>query len=276
MPSEVSAETNGAERRRWNDARWAAVWPKRERLTDQVTAFVLAAASLQAGERVLDVGSGGGKLSLAAARVVGPAGAVVGADLSVPLTKLAAARASEAGAENVAFRVADVQTDPVEGGPFDAALSQFGVMFFDEPLTAFRNIRAQLKPGGRLAFACWQANERNPWFFGSAIAELLPPPLEPAPGKSATGPFSLADPERTAGLLRAAGFDDVRRSAHELSVDAPPESIVDDVQFVLMGVPAATLPAVRAAADEHLHQFVLSPGLSRFPLAFQVFEAASA
>ncbi len=275
MSSEVMAETNEAERRRWNDERWAAVWPKRERLTDAVTAFVLDAVALRVGESCLDVGCGGGKMSLAAARIVGAEGAVVGADISTPLCRLAARRAVDAGAENVSFCVVDMQTETVEGGPFDVALSQFGVMFFDEPVTAFRNIRAHLKPGGRIAFACWQASEKNLWFFASAIAELLPPPPTPAPGKSQAGPFALADPERTVGILRAAGFREIRRTAHELAVDAPQDSLVDDAQLTLMGVPADRLPVVRAAVDDHMRQFVLSPALSRFPLAFQVFEATN-
>ena len=268
-------ETNELERRRWNDERWAALWPKRERLTDAVTPFVLDAAALRAGERVLDVGSGGGKLSIAASTLVGPDGAVVGADVSAPLAALAVQRARAAAAANVSFTVVDVQTGEVPGAPFDVVVSQFGVMFFDEPETAFANIHAHLKPDGRLAFACWQAPERNPWFFAPAIAELLPPPPALAPGKSPTGPFALADALRTIGILESAGFADVRRTTHELTVDAPPDSVVDDVQLTLMGAPDDSLEAIRAAIDRHMQQFVISPGHSRFPLAFQVFEARS-
>jgi SAM-dependent methyltransferase len=268
-------ETNEVERQRWNDERWAALWPKRERLTDAVTAFVLDAAALRPGERVLDVGCGGGKTSLAAARAVGVEGAVVGADLSTPLSVLASRRAGEAGAENVTFCVVDMQSDTVDGGPFDVALSQFGVMFFDEPVTAFANIRAHLKPGGRIAFACWQTGERNPWFFASAIADLLPPPLSPAPGKSPTGPFSLGDTAQTASILRSAGFLEVRSTVHDLAVDAPQDSIVDDAQLAFMGVPVDKLAIARTAVDHHMQQFVLSPVLSRFPLAFQVLQATN-
>ena len=64
---------NELEHRRWNDDYWTSVWPKRERLTDEVTGYVLAAASLEPGERVLDIGYGGGRTSLAAAKAVGPA-----------------------------------------------------------------------------------------------------------------------------------------------------------------------------------------------------------
>jgi SAM-dependent methyltransferase len=268
-------ETNQAERQRWNDERWAAMWPRRERLTDEVTAFVLDAAALAPGQRVLDVGCGGGRTSLAAAQAVGAEGSVVGADLSTPLTALANRRAAEAGAENVTFRVVDMQTDTVEGGPFDVALSQFGVMFFDEPVTAFANIRSHLKPGGRIVFACWQTADRNPWFVAPAIAELVPQPPPPAPGKSPTGPFALGDPARTTGILRSAGFLEVHRTAHEITVEAPPDSVVDEAQLVLMGVPDDKIAVAHTAVDEYMRQFVLSPTLSRFPLAFQVFQATN-
>ena len=168
--------TNELERRRWNDERWTAAWPKREAITDAVTTFVLEAAAPQPGERVLDVGCGGGNLTLAAAAAVGVQGAVVGADLSESLSALARRRAGEAQASNVTICLADMQAEMVDGGPFDVAVSQFGVMFFDAPAAAFANIRAHLRPGGRIAFACWQSMERNPWFVAPAIAEFVPPP----------------------------------------------------------------------------------------------------
>ena len=267
--------TNEVERQRWNDERWASLWPKRERLTDAVSAFVLDAAALSPGERVLDVGCGGGKTALAAGLAVGAKGAVIGADISVPLTELATRRAAEAGATNVEFRVLDMQTDTVGGQAFDVALSQFGVMFFDDPITAFGNVRAHLRPGGRIAFACWQAGERNPWFFAPAIAELLPPPPAPAPGKAPTGPFALADAERTSGILRSAGFGDVRCTAHEFAIEAPQDSVVDEAQLAFMGVPPDKLAAAQVLVAEHMGQFALSPTLSRFPLAFQVFQATN-
>ena len=128
----------------------------------------------------------------------------MGADISAPLLELARARGEAQGARNVSFVVADVQRETVPGGPFDAAVSQFGVMFFDEPETAFANIRRQLVGGGRLGFACWRAPDLNPWFPGPALAGIVPPPPPPAPGKSPTHPFSLADPEHTAGFSRRA------------------------------------------------------------------------
>lgn len=268
-------EINEAERRRWNDERWASLWPKRESMTDAVTPFVLEAAALQERERVLDIGSGGGRLSLAAARIVGGEGAVVGADLSGPLGTLARERAAEASAANVEFRTLDMQTDSLPVDPFDVAVSQFGVMFFDDPIAAFGSIRAHLTPAGRIAFACWQRLEDNRWHFASAIKALLPPAPPSAPGAVPPGPFAFADPERTKGILLAAGFTDVRRTAHELSVDVPQNSMFDDIQLSLMGIPAEHHDAARAAVAEYLEQFAVTPGGARIPLAFQIFTARS-
>ena len=161
-------------------------------------------------------------------------------------------------------------------GSVRCGLSRFGVMFFDEPVTAFRNIRAQLAPGGRLAFACWQALERNPWFFASAVADYVPPPPPPAPGKSPTGPFALADPGRTSEILSEAGFVEIARTEHELAVEVPQDSVVDDAQLRFIGVSADQLAAARAAVDDYLGQFALSPTRSRFPLAFQIFQGRNA
>ena len=85
-------------------------------------------------------------------------------------------------------------------------MSQFGVMFFDEPVVAFTNVVKHLRSGGRLGFACCQTLDRNPWFVGPVLAAFVaaPPPL--APGKSPTGPFALRNPDRVHQILQDAGF----------------------------------------------------------------------
>jgi SAM-dependent methyltransferase len=267
--------TNEAERTRWNDERWAAIWPKRERLTDQVTSRLLDAAALAPAERVLDIGCGGGRATLAAARRVGAGGAVTGADLSAPLLALAERRARDAGAGNVEFHELDMQTASVPGAPYDVAISQFGVMFFDEPVTAFTNIRAGLRPGGRIAFACWQSVSQNPWMFSAALRELFPSPPEPPPGKSATGPFSLADPAHTSRILAEAGFEGIRRTPIEMAIEGQQDAVYDEDQLAINSVPEERRPQVHAAVVAHLAQFAIGDGRFRFPLAYQVFQAAN-
>jgi SAM-dependent methyltransferase len=266
---------NEMERERWNDERRTTVWPKRELLTDEVTPLLLAAASPQPGERIVDVGCGGGRSSLAAGRAVGAEGAVVGVDVSRGLLRLAEERRQSAGAANLSFVLADAQTDSFPGGPFDAAISQFGVMFFDDPVAAFANIRSQLRPGGRLAFACWQPLHANPWFFLDAVSPFVPPAPPPEPGSVATGPFVLADPVRTTAILEDAGFARVAHEAHELEAEAPEDSVLDDLQLSSLRVPEERLGEARAAAREHLAQFRISEGRWRFPIAFFIFTAST-
>jgi SAM-dependent methyltransferase len=269
------ADTNAAERRRWNDEYWASVWPKREQLTSAVTGFLLGHLGLSEGEKVLDIGSGGGTATVAAGHLVGDRGLAVGADISVPLVDFARQRALDQQVGNVSFLVADVQHDDIPGAPFDVAMSQFGVMFFDAPELAFANIRRQLVPGGRLGFACWQSVEKNPWFVGPALEGYVTPPPAPMPGKSATGPFSLSDPARVADILTSGGWKGVERDPRELVVEVDREAIVDDRQLTFLGVPEASFEQARHSVDEHLEPLTGGDGRIQAPLSIQVFTATA-
>lgn len=266
-------DANQQERRRWNDDQWATMWPKRERLTDQVTPFLLDALALQPGEVVVDIGCGGAKAALAAASAVGAGGAVVAVDISKPLLALARKRAAEAGAGNVSFVEGDAQQDSLGAGGYDVAMSQFGVMFFDDPVAAFANVCSHLRPGGRIGFACWQSVDRNPWFVGPVLAAFVPPPPPPAEGKSPSGPFTLAEFDRVAEILTKAGFSDVDRTTHDLVVSAPGEAVMDDAQLVFLGVDPAAMAEAQAAVRRHLAKFGDPDGECRFPVAFQVVTA---
>ncbi|HYB26117.1 MAG TPA: methyltransferase domain-containing protein [Solirubrobacteraceae bacterium] len=270
----AATDSNEAERRRWNDCAWAAAWPKREQLTTAVTDVLLTQTGLQPGDAVLDIGTGGGVAALAAARIVGE-GKVVGADISAPLIALASGRGEAQSATNVSFVVADLQHETVPGGPFDAAISQFGVMFFDEPTTAFANIRRQVAGGGRLGFACWQALDLNRWFPGPALAGIAPPPPPPGPGKSPTHPFSLSDPHHTAGILEASGWREVNTSRHELLVTVDRDTIVDDEALGFFGVPADAIGDAWQAIERQLAPITRDDGLIDAPLAFHIFTATA-
>ena len=266
---------NEAESRRWNDPGWAGSWPKREQLTAGVTPYLLKAIDARSGQRVCDIGSGGGVLTLALADEVGPAGEVVGLDISAPLTELATRRAAEAGVANARFAQLDVQTDGFDGTPFDIAVSQFGVMFFDEPTKAFTAIRRLLRPGGRLVFACWQSVERNPWHTATALRKMLPAPPTPAPGKSPVSPFALGDDEYVGEILEAAGFNGVQATPHSITLPAPAEAVVDVSLLAFMGVPSESLDEAQGLVERHLGQFSAGPGRFDFPLAFWIVEAAA-
>ena len=187
---------------------WATNADRYTRMLADFGDIVATAAAYAPGERVLDVGCGNGDLTLAAARAVGESGSVHGVDLSPAMLSVSASRAADAGLRNVSFAAADAATFQPDPAGFDAVVSRFGVMFFDDPTTAFAHIRSLMAPGGRLAFVCWQDLFANDWMIvpGAAVAEVLPLPVGDDP--TAPGPFAFADADRIAGILAAAGFTD--------------------------------------------------------------------
>jgi SAM-dependent methyltransferase len=265
-------ESNDAERRRWNDPVWVARWLHRQALTSEVSGYLLDSVAPAAGERILEIGSGAGRATLVLAAAV-PRGAVTGADISRPLSELARQRAEDSGVANVSFVVADAQHDTIPGAPFDAATSQFGVMFFDEPVRAFANIRRHVLPGGRLVFVCWQQASRNPWMVTEILAPFMPPPAEPPPGKRRPGPFSLADREETRALLEAAGWEDVASQDHDLTARVSRETLFEDDALSLYGVAEEDHDRARKAVDARLAQLKRGDGRYDAPLAFRIVTA---
>ncbi len=162
-----------------------------------------------AGESVLDVGCGFGETSLELARAVGPRGAVLGIDVCEPFLDVARDDARAAGLANVRFQNADAQVERFEP-TFDVCFSRFGTMFFQGPVAALENLRAALRPEGRLLMLVWRRTDENEWAsLPKRIARAhLPPPPDQAP-TCGPGPFSMADPTAVREILGAAGWHDV-------------------------------------------------------------------
>jgi len=106
--------------------------------------------ALQAGERAVDVGSGAGIDSLIAARMVSPAGHVVGVDMTADMLGKARAAAAEAGLTNVEFREGYGEALPVEDGWADVVISNGVLNLMPDKRTALEEMARVLKPGGRL------------------------------------------------------------------------------------------------------------------------------
>ena len=94
-----------------------------------------------------------------------PPNRAVGVDLSRPLVELARRRARAAKIANTEFVIADAQTHDFAAGTFDVLISRFGLMFFDDPVRAFTNIRRSLNDDGRAAFVSWQGLHANEWLM---------------------------------------------------------------------------------------------------------------
>ncbi len=117
----------------------------------------------QPGERVLDVACGTGDLACGLAEAVGPAGEVVGVDLSQAMVDAAAARAAEACVANVRFERMDAQSLALPDAAFDVVTCCFGLMYLPDPELALAQMRRVLRPGGRLGLAVWGERRRCAW-----------------------------------------------------------------------------------------------------------------
>ncbi len=176
----------------------------------------MSALSPKSGERIADIGCGTGQTSLDLARAVGTSGAVLGIDISALALEAAQQRARHC--QQLTFARHDAQTYPFEPGTFDAAFSRFGVMFFSDPVAAFKNIRSGLKRGGRLAFVCWRSEEENDVDevpLRAARPFLIP---QPTLNPDAPGPFSFANRGRVQKLLTDAGFVSIEIVPHDQMV----------------------------------------------------------
>jgi ubiquinone/menaquinone biosynthesis C-methylase UbiE len=141
--------------------RWDAV---RDAQLAAATELMLDLAGLRAGSRVLVVAAGAGAEALAAARRVGPTGAVLATDVAPGMVRAAAEAAGEAGLTNVEVRLMDAERIDLEPGSFDAVVSRLGLMFFPRLGRALRGVRRVLVPGGRLAAIVYSRPEANPIF----------------------------------------------------------------------------------------------------------------
>lgn len=238
------SNTNAQQREYWNGPggeRWSKAQDRIDRHLGLITEALMAHAAPQTGERVLDIGCGGGTTALSIRERIGPEGAVTGIDISAPNLGVARARA-HAGMADVTFIEADAATydfQPV----FDLAFSRFGVMFFEDPARAFANIRKALAAGGRLAFVCWRAFRENEWAFApyESALDLLPPQEPMAP--DAPGPFAFADRERLEPILAQAGFRDIAIKPHDTTMNMG--ATVEDAVTEALTIG----PLARAAAE---------------------------
>jgi SAM-dependent methyltransferase len=188
--------------------RWLSHVDSFEEMIAPVGAALLERADYQRGERVVDVGCGGGISSRAIAQQVAPSGSVVGVDISAALIGESQRRAQTAGLSNCSFVQADAAVASIPGAPFDRLHSRFGSMFFPEPAVAFQNLGKMLRSGGRADFAVWAPAQNSPWV--SELMGVLRRHIDmPKPEPRAPGPFALDDPDYFGSLLRGGGFTDL-------------------------------------------------------------------
>jgi arsenite methyltransferase len=177
-------------------------------------------ADLHDGEKVLDLGSGGGIDVILSARRVGPAGHAYGLDMTKEMLELARRNAAEAGVANVTFLQGLIEEIPLPDASIDVVISNCVINLSTDKPSVLREIGRVLRPGGRIGIS-------------DVVAEDRLEPDQRAERGSYVGCIAgaLSTSEYTDGL-RAAGFEDVS---------------VDFTHEVADGMHGAIVKAVKAA-----------------------------
>ena len=190
---------------------WVAYDALMEAMLKPIGETVLDVFQFLPRARALDIGCGCGHPTLSLATRIGPGGSVTGVDISAPMLSVARelTATNEHKGASINFLEVDAQVHPFEPENFEHVFSRFGVMFFEDPIAAFRNIHHALTASGTLAFCCWQSRTVNPFMTvpAQAALELLPPPPEMPP--RAPGPFAFAEPDYVDAILSQSGFSDI-------------------------------------------------------------------
>jgi SAM-dependent methyltransferase len=207
QPSFDAAKYKDAQREQWNKdgAAWRRWTPTLERWYGEATRHMLDLARIQPGQRILDVAAGAGEPAVSAAERVGPGGYVLATDISEGIVELALQVARERGLKQIETRAMDGEKLDLADASFDAVLCRLGLMYMPHPVTALREWRRVLRPGGRVAVAVFSTPDRNTW--GALPASIirrraqLPPPVPGQPG-----PFSIGGAGLLEDMLHEAGF----------------------------------------------------------------------
>jgi SAM-dependent methyltransferase len=207
------------------------------------TDLLLADCSSGSVSRVLDIGCGTGDTTLAAARRLGPKAECLGIDISEPMIEVARAQAEKAGL-SARFLCADAQTHSFAPAVFDWVVSRFGVLFFDDPVRAFTNLRRAARDSAQLRFVAWRSPAENPFMTTAerAVAPLLPP-VPPRP-PDAPGQFSFASRERVSGILERSGWTDIQTRPIDVECAMPETELVR--YFTKLGPLSRVLPEMEA------------------------------
>ena len=206
----LSSQSNSDQKKYWNSnagKKWVEFQDELDRLLVGVNDRLLERSEIELGERVLDIGCGTGASTMSVASLVGNNGLALGVDISQTLLDCAESRISNVIDGHIEYSLADAQTYRFNTASFDLLTSRFGMMFFADPVLAFKNLSAALRAGGRMSFVSWAAASGNPWFSiprDVAIEQLGKPKPVPA---TTPGPLAFASLDYVLNIMNEAGME---------------------------------------------------------------------
>jgi ubiquinone/menaquinone biosynthesis C-methylase UbiE len=262
---DVTHQTDDEQTTLWNGPAGRAWVEAQELLYQMFKPFedlLVEAVSAGSGGRVLDVGCGTGSTTLAVARLLGAKGRCIGIDISDPMIAVARARAEREG-RPASFIRANAQIQAFEPESFDMIISRFGVMFFDDSVRAFANLRRAARDGAEFRFVAWRSAAENPFMTTAerAAAPLLP--NLPARRPSAPGQFAFADRRRLYTILEESGWAEIDIRPIDVACTLPEKELVrylsrlGPVGLILQEADERTrtqvIETVRGAFDPYVH-----------------------
>ncbi len=227
----------------WAASETAEAWRRsadaRNRMLAPATEAMLELAGVQAGARVLDIGTGTGDTAIFASARVGASGHVLATDLSPAMVEAARDAVRTAGVTNVGVRAMGADDVDVEPASYDAAIARLVLMFVEDLPSMLRGVLRALRPGGRFAAVVWASLERNPYHRILIESAREQGPL-PEPVPEIVRAFALHDAAAFERTFGGAGFAEfaVRSVACERAFGSSAEALASakesPVQAVLV------------------------------------------
>jgi SAM-dependent methyltransferase len=258
----------------WEEA--APGWVRREDVLRDfgapVSHWLIEAAFPQPGQRVLELAAGLGETGMLAAELVAPIGGAIISDQAEAMLAGARARAAKLGLSNIEFQVLNAEWIDLPVASVDIVLCRWGYMLMADPAAALAETRRVLRPGGRVAFAVWDAVEHNPWAL-LPVQELIERGLTAPPAPGTPGPFTLGSSQRVSELLDTAGFTEARVETLAVSRRHPSfqelwDSTLDisrNFHDAVLARPAVEIAAIEASLAARLAPFTAADGALEIP-----------
>ena len=197
---------------------WVKDKVEKDNMLEPLGNYALSKFNIIEGMNVLDIGCGTGITTTQIAKKINNIGYVSGLDFSETMINEAIKYSEKLGIKNINFAVKDIQNEELKILEYDAAFSRFGVMFFSNPIMAFKNIYSALKKNGILTFICWQSQKENLWY--NSGLEIVKKYIDvPLPKENSPGPFAYADKSYIHNILINSGYKDIEFYSYEKDIE---------------------------------------------------------